>query len=48
MTEGSVSNDCNKYINKNTNYFINNYLSSIEGVMDQAETYEPNGMTKKN
>ena len=48
MTEGSVSNDYNKYSNINNNYFINNHLSSIEDVMDQAETYELNGMTKKN
>ena len=46
--QGGVQDDCNKYINKNINYFINNHLSSIEDVMDQAETYELNGMTKKN
>ena len=47
-SKGGVSYDCNKYINKNINYFINNHLSSIEDVMDQAETYELNGLTKKN
>ena len=45
---GGVQDDCNKYINKNINYFINNHLSSIEDVMDQAETYELEGLTKKN
>ena len=45
---GGVQDDCNKYINKNINYFINNHLSSIEDVMDRAETYELNGLTKKN
>ena len=47
-TEGGVQDDCNKYINNNINYFINNHLSSIEDVMDQAETYELEGLTKKN
>lgn len=46
--QGGVQDDCNKYINKNINYFINNHLSSIEDVMDRAETYELNGLTKKN
>lgn len=46
MSEGSVSNDRNKYINNN--YFNNTHLSSIEDVMDQAETYELDGQLKKN
>ena len=46
--QGGVQDDCNKYINKNINYFINNHLSSIENLMDQAETYELEGMSKKN
>ena len=46
--QGGVQDDCNKYINKNINYFINNHLSSIEDVMDCAETYELKGLTKKN
>ena len=47
-SKGGVSYDCNKYINKNINYFINNHLSSIEDLMDRAETYELEGLTKKN
>ncbi len=46
--QGCVSDGCNKYSNTNNNYFINNHLSSIEDVMDQAKTYELNGLTKKN
>ncbi len=46
--QGCVSDGCNKYSNINNNYFINNHLSSIEDVMDRAETYELNGLTKKN
>lgn len=45
---GGVSNGCNKYSNINTNYFINNHLSSIEDVMDRAQTYNLEGVTKKN
>ena len=47
-SKGGVQDDCNKYINKNINYFINNPQSSIDDVMDRAETYELNGLTKKN
>ena len=43
-----VQDDCNKYINKNINYFINNHLSSIEDLMDRAETYYLEGPAKKN
>lgn len=43
-----VSDGCNKYSNTNNNYFINNHLSSIEDVMDQAKTYELDGLSKKN
>ncbi|MBQ9097282.1 MAG: helix-turn-helix domain-containing protein [Clostridia bacterium] len=46
--QGGVSDGCNKYSNANNNYFINNHLSSIKDVMDQAETYELEGLTKKN
>lgn len=46
--QGGVQDDCNKYINKNINYFINNHLSSIDDLMDQAETYELEGLKKKN
>lgn len=46
--QGGVSNDCNKYLNTNNNYFINNHLSSIEDVLEQAETYNLGGATKKN
>ena len=46
--QGGVQDDCNKYINKNINYFINNHLSSIEDLMDQAETYYLEGPAKKN
>lgn len=46
--QGCVSDGCNKYSNTNNNYFINNHLSSIKDVMDRAETYELNGLTKKN
>ena len=45
---GSVSNGCNKYSNINTNYFINNHLSSIEDAMNCAQTYNLEGVTKKN
>ena len=45
---GGVQDDCNKYINKNINYFINNHLSSIEDLMDRAETYYLEGPAKKN
>ncbi len=47
MNEGCVQDDYNKYSNIN-NYFINNHLSSIEDVMNRAETYELEGLTKKN
>ena len=47
-TEDGVSNDYNKYSNINNNYFINNQLSSIEDVMNQAETYRLEGLSKKN
>ena len=47
-TTSCVSDGCNKYSNINNNYFINNHLSSIEDVMNRAETYELNGLTKKN
>lgn len=47
-SEGGVSDDCNKYINKNNKYFINTHLSSIEDVMDKAETYNLKGECKKN
>ncbi|WP_337398867.1 helix-turn-helix domain-containing protein [Congzhengia sp.] len=46
--KGGVQDDHNKYINNNTKYFINNHLSSIEDVMDRAETYELSGELKKN
>lgn len=46
--QGCASDGCNKYSNINNNYFINNHLSSIEDVMNRAETYELNGLTKKN
>ena len=46
--QGGVSDGYNKYSNINNNYFINNHLSSIEDVMDCAETYELKGLTKKN
>ena len=45
---GSMSNGCNKYSNINTNYSINNHLSSIEDVMERAQTYNLEGVTKKN
>ena len=44
----SMQDGLYKYSNININNFINNHLSSIEDVMDQAETYELNGLTKKN
>ncbi len=47
-SKGGVQDGCNKYSNINNNYFINNHLSSIDDVMDRAETYELNGLTKKN
>lgn len=47
-SKGGVSYDCNKYINKNINYFINNHLLSIEDLMDRAETYYLEGPVKKN
>ena len=46
--QGSVSDGCNKYSNINNNYFINNHLSSIRDVMDKAETYRLEGLSKKN
>ncbi len=46
--QGCVSDGCNKYSNTNYNSFINNHLSSIEDVMEQAETYELEGLSKKN
>ena len=46
--QGGVSNDYNKYSNTNNNYFINNHLSSIENVLEHAETYNLEGVTKKN
>ena len=48
MAEGGVQDDRNKYINNNINYSINIHPSSIEDVMDKAETYELCGTTKKN
>ena len=48
MNEGCVQDDYNKYSNTNNNYFINNHLSSIEDVMELAETYELEGLSKKN
>ena len=42
-----VPNDCNKYINKNINYIINNHPSSIKDVMDRAKIYELDGALKK-
>lgn len=48
MNEGGVSDGYNKYSNINNNSFINTHLSSIEDVMEQAETYELDGLTKKN
>ena len=45
---GGVQDDCNKYINKNINYFNNNHLSSIDDLMERAETYYLEGMSKKN
>lgn len=45
---GSVQDDRNKYSNINTNYFINNHLSSTEDVLEQAETYNLCGAMKKN
>ena len=47
-TEGCVSDDHDKYLNKNINYFNNTHLSSIEDVMDKAETYFLDGELKKN
>lgn len=46
--QGSVSDDRNKYSNTNNNYFINNHLSLIEDVLEQAETYNLGGTMKKN
>ena len=46
--QSCVSDGYNKYSNINNNYFINNHLSSIEDVMEQAETYELEGLSKKN
>ena len=34
---GSVCDDRNKYINKNTNIFNNNQSSSIDGILEKAE-----------
>ncbi|MBQ2897971.1 MAG: helix-turn-helix domain-containing protein [Clostridia bacterium] len=48
MNEGCVSDGYNKYSHINNNSFINNHLSSIKDVMEQAETYELEGLTKKN
>ena len=48
MTEDCVSDGYNKYSNINNNYFINNHLSSIENLMDRAETYYLEGLAKKN
>lgn len=46
-SEGGVSDDCYKYINKNIKYFNNNHSSSIEEILDKAETYLLEGVTKK-
>ena len=46
--QGGVSDGCNKYSNINNNYFIHNHLSSIRDVMDKAETYRLEGLSKKN
>ncbi len=46
--QGCMSDGCNKYSNINNNSFINNHLSSIEDVIDQAGTCELEGLTKKN
>ncbi len=43
-----MSDGYNKYSNINNNYFINNHLSSIENLMDRAETYYLEGLAKKN
>ena len=45
---GGLSDGCNKYINNNTNNFINTYHLSIEDVLEQAETYNLSGSTRKN
>lgn len=45
---GGVQDDRNKYSNINTNYFINNHLSSTEDVFEKAETYNLSGAMKKN
>ncbi len=45
--QGCASDGCNKYSNINNNYFINNHLSSIDDVMDRAETYYLDGPVKK-
>ncbi len=47
MNEGCVSDGYNKYSHINNNSFINNHLSSIKDVMEQAETYKLEGLTKK-
>lgn len=45
---GGLSDGCNKYINNNTNNFINTYHLSIEDVLEQSETYNLSGITRKN
>lgn len=45
---GGVSDDRNKYSSNNIKYFNNNHLSSIEDLMQQAETYNLEGQAKKN
>ena len=45
---GGLSDGYNKYINNNTNNFINTYHLSIEDVLEQTETYNLSGSTRKN
>lgn len=45
---GGFSDGYNKYINNNTNNFINTYHLSIEDVFEQAETENLTGLTRKN
>ncbi len=45
---GRFSDGYNKYINNNTYNFINTYHLSIENVLEQAETENLTGLTRKN
>ncbi len=45
---GGFSDGCNKYINNNTYNFIDTYHLSIEDVLEQAETENLSGLTRKN